>query len=293
MHKIEQALQIFVENLGKQPVDEKLIEAFGENCKKALRDCFLDTSKEEAEFGLRMSNIGKPLRQILLEKIHGRTPMDSQQRLRMTYGYIWESLLLFFLQAAGLDIEQGKQVSLDIPYASDGTLKLNGTMDIKIDGKVYDIKSASSWSYDNKFNSVDSLEEDDPFGYVGQGMAYALADGCTFGGWIVIDKSDGRIKVLEVTDEKFKSWIPKYTQDFKDKALAVATNAEPPPCEGVVDERFNRRETGNKCLTKPCEFCPHKYKCHPGLVYAPETHSQAKTRKWKYYTHIEKPTHDS
>ena len=34
---------------------------------------------------------------------------------------------------------------------------INGTYDIVIDGAVDDVKSASNWSYNNKFESYDTL----------------------------------------------------------------------------------------------------------------------------------------
>lgn len=294
MHKIEQAIQVFLEGIDNRTPEEfeTIINEFGENCKKALRECLLSKRSEEP-FKLRMSNIGKPLRQLMLEKLYGRPAMDAQQRLRMTYGYIWESFLFFLLKAAGLNIETDKFVKLDVAYDSDKTAKVNGRLDLKIDGEIYDIKSASPWSYDNKFVTFDKMEQDDAFGYCGQALGYSIADKSYFGGWIVIDKADGRIKVVPIPKDKYREIARKYLDDFKLKFRALANNLTQKdidtiaPCIGELDETFNKRPTGNKFLSKSCEFCSNKYKCHPNLIRKEDVNSKAQKKSWKYYTKLE------
>ena len=80
--------------------------------------------------------------------------------------------------------------------------------------------------------------------------------------------------------------------DFKEKVLALETNANPPECSGVVEETFMRNKTGNLILSKNCEFCSHKYKCHPSLKYMQDQVSKAKDKKWKYYVKVERPSSD-
>jgi len=292
MHKIEQAIQVFLENIDKVDVIklEPIIEEFGEDCKKALKECLL-LERGEEPFRLRMSNIGRPLRSLMLEQKYGATKFDPQQKLRATYGYIWESFLFFLLKASGLDIETQKQVSLDISVDDKKEYKVNGTLDCIIDGEIYDVKSASPWSYNNKFISLETLKEDDPFGYVGQALGYSIADKCHFGGWIVIDKSDGRIKVVPIPKEGYKELAREYLNDFKNKVrrLFFTKDAEMPSCDGVIEETFNKKKTGHKILKKTCEFCAHKYICHPKLQVKECLTSQAQNKPWKHYTHIESP----
>lgn len=292
MHKIEQSIQVFLENIdtADRAVLEPMIESFGEDCKKALRECLLSQRSEEP-FRLRMSNIGKPLRQLMLEQRNGNTKLDPQQRLRMTYGYIWESFLFFLLKASGLNPEIGKQVELNVPVSKDEVCAVKGTMDCKIDGEIYDVKSASPWSFNNKFVNLDSVAKEDTFGYVGQALGYSIADKSYFGGWIVIDKSDGRIKVVPVPKDGYKELARKYLDDFKVKAKALFFTKDPeiPPCDGVIEETFNKKKTGNLILTKSCEFCPHRYKCHPGLSFLACQTSKALSKPYKYYVKIERP----
>lgn len=299
LHKIEQAIQVFLEDLDNADPKalEPLIQEFGESCKTAIRKCLLAKRREEP-FKLRMSNIGKPLRQILLEKFYGREGVNTQMRLKMTYGYIWEALLVFFLKASGLNIQKDLQVTLDINV--DGVNhRVPGMADLKIDGELYDTKSASSWSYDNKFASFDTLEEEDPFGYCGQALGYSLADKSRFAGWIVIDKNDGRIKVVPIPQDDYRSLARKYLDDFKNKirilravkdARQIDTVA---PCTGVVDEFFSKKPTGNQYLSKSCEFCACKYKCWPQLKYSEVAESKAKRKSWHYYVKLLKPVVDA
>lgn len=286
MHKIEQAIRVFLENIETHTEEslEEFINEFGENCKKAIRDCLLAKRSEEP-FSIRMSNIGKPLRQLMLEKEYGRSEMDAPMRLKMTYGYMWESFLVFLLKASGLSLETNQKVSLDVEYDADRHLKVNGSYDLKLDGEIYDVKSASSWSFDNKFVSLERMEQDDPFGYVGQASGYSLADVSRFAGWIVIDKSDGRIKVIETPkDAAYSSWLGTQAQALKDKIKHLVTRPKDiPPCDGVMEETFFKKPTGNKILNGNCGFCSHKYLCHTDLTFAEETHSKAINKKWKYY----------
>lgn len=289
MHKIEAAIQTFLENIETATVEPYMIEEFGERCKLALRECLLAKRREEP-FRLRMSNIGKPLRQLMLEKEHGREPMDSTMRLRMTYGYIWESFLVFLLRAAGLKLETDKFVALNVAYDTDRTTTINGKLDLKIDGEIYDTKSASSYSYNNKFASFDSLRASDDFGYVGQALGYSIADKSHFGGWIVIDKNDGRIKVVEVPKEGYRELAREHLDDFKHKIKTLNTEgAAMPSCPGVIAETFRRAPTGNLILNKSCEYCSCKYKCHPELQYKESLTGEAKTKAWKYYVKISEP----
>lgn len=295
MHKIEQAIQVFLENIETAQVSEELIEEFGDRCKDAIRECLLAKRSEEP-FKLRMSNIGKPLRQLLLEKLYGRGPMDAQMRLKMTYGYIWESFVLLLLKASGLKVEMGKKVDLKVVYEPDKHITVLGGTDLHIDGEIYDIKSASPWSFDHKFTTFMDMERDDPFGYCGQAFGYSLADKSYFGGWIVIDKSDGRIKVVEIPKENYREVARKYLDSFKDKIKAVLLPINSieqindiAPCDGVVEETFNKHITGNSYLKKSCEFCNCKYKCHPELQYKEVPASKAQKKTWRYYVKLLTP----
>ena len=65
-----------------------------------------------------------------------------------------------------------------------------------MNGAVDDIKSASNWSYTNKFHSYETLAESDGFGYIAQLAGYAKASGKQVGGWWVVNKANGDFKYV-------------------------------------------------------------------------------------------------
>ncbi len=75
----------------------------------------------------------------------------------------------------------------------------------------------------------------------------------------------------------------EYKKSIENTVYAVTTNAEIPPCTGVEDEYFGKNKTGNKILTRKCEWCDYKNKCHGNLTYAPEAFSKSKFPKMKWY----------
>ena len=85
-----------------------------------------------------------------------------------------------------------------------------------IDGKIWDIKSASPYSFDKKFGEAGGFSEvarDDSFGYVSQGFLYSESQKKNFGGWIVVNKSTGEWAVCET---------PASAEEHKEKALNTA-----------------------------------------------------------------------
>ena len=282
MHKIEKALQLFLEQVcdGSAQVSEELIEEFGERCKDALRKNFLE--KPSTDFTLRMSNIGKPLRQLMLEKEHGRSKATPQLKVKMLYGYLYESFMLFLLKASGLEVEvYDKPFTLDIA----GT-KIEGTPDVKVEGKLWDIKTASPYSYDMKFASWETVKADDSFGYFAQGFGYATAAKVPFGGWIAINKVDGNYKLIEIPPVRHKEIRTEVMTELEGKINQFIENDELPVCCGVVEETFRAKPTGNKVLDHNCSYCNFKYICHPELQFAPEAMSKAKDRKYKFYVEL-------
>ena len=240
MNDIEIQLTQFLETINdKTPEEyEELIEEFGENCKDALRGCLL-VDKSQEPFRIRMSNIGHKLRKLMLDKKYGRKPLSGPDKVKMTYGYLCESLLVFLLKASGVQVteEQG-EVDLDVKFSDEKTLNVKGSFDFVIGDKIWDAKSASKFSFENKFVDFNSLQAADDFGYIGQAIGYSLAHKKKFGGWIVINKADGAIKVIEIPDDKYRELCAKYLKEFKHKIKTIDEDGEMPPCDGVVKETF-------------------------------------------------------
>ncbi len=280
-HPIEQKVSLFLEEVcdGKASVPEEIIEEFGERCKNVLRESFVERPVTEKKFTLRMSNIGHPLRQLMLDKAAGGKYRPSKQwKLKATVGHIYEAFMLALLKASKVNVEDhDKHVTLDV----NGT-KIQGTYDVKIDGKIYDIKTASDFSYNYKFSSIDDLRKEDSFGYFAQGFGYALADKSLFGGWIPINKLTGDFKVLEIPLERHTELQIGYEDDIK-YVVEHINDDKIPPCTGVIDELWRGKPTGNKVLNNRCSYCDHKHQCHPGLQALPDINSKAMNRKLKYY----------
>lgn len=234
-------------------IPQELFDEFGERCKSAVKKYF--DEEQDKRFRLRMSNVGKPLRQLMLEKTHGRSTFSPTNKVRMLYGYMSEALMVFLLKASGCDVQE---LDKPVSYEYNGMV-LEGTYDVKVNGKIYDIKSASPYSYKNKFKDIFSLRKDDSFGYFAQGYGYSAADNTPFGGWLVIDKSSGEFKELAISPILNKELKNTYVQEIHTK-MDYFNQAEPPmpPCTGVTEVG------GKKKYSTSCFFCDYKDTvCHP------------------------------
>lgn len=286
-HKLVSKIHDYLSSItsGNAEVNTEALAEFGERVKQNVLRQF----EPQREFKLRMSNIGKPLRQLMLEQKYGRVPPSPDFVLKMLFGDLYEALMLFLLKSAGVNIvEQDKEVSLHI---SEANLDLKGTLDviIELDGtrKIYDFKSASPYSYNNKME-YSSLVSNDDFGYVDQLAGYSLASGIPMGGWIVIDKSSGKIKVAEIPQSEQEKILEASLSAITNKVVYITNGYDLPECKGVEDETWYGKSTGNQVLNSSCTFCAYKTKCHASCEYRPSLVSTAKNPKWEYYVHIDK-----
>lgn len=282
MHPIEQKITLFLEQVcdGKAAFSEELIQEFGERCKSILRDGFVEKPMQDKKFTLRMSNMGHSVRKLMLDRASGGKYKPSKEfKLKATIGHIYEAFVLVLLKQSGVNvIDHDKKVALAV-----GEVVINGTYDVKIDGKIYDIKTASPFSYDNKFCSIENLRKDDAFGYFAQGFGYSLADSSPFGGWIPINKNTGEIKILEIPVYEHDKLASEYGKEIQDKVKYITSSTDIPPCTGVVDEYFNKKSTGNKILNRRCEYCDYKSTCHKDLQCLPDVNSKAREPRLRYY----------
>ena len=93
-----------------------------------------------------------------------------------------------------MEFEATDKVTLKVGDSND--TRVSGSYDLIMGGAVDDIKSASDWSYRNKFESYDTLKKSDPFGYIGQLAGYAQASDKRAGGWWVVNKANGSFKYV-------------------------------------------------------------------------------------------------
>jgi len=262
---------------GNSTMSEEVIQQVGTDVMDALRRQFGGGNKR-GDFRLRMSNLGRPTCQLWYDKNKPEValPFPTTFIMNMMLGDIVEAVFKGLLKEAGVKYEDAKEVSLDLPNAS-----IKGTYDIVIDGSVDDIKSSSQWSYNNKFDSYDSLKEMDGFGYVAQLAGYAKASGKNVGGWWVVNKANGDFKYVPATGLNLDEEIAKI-----ENTIDTVENNTFERCFEPEKETFRGKETGNTVLNKHCTFCSYRFDCWKTLQELPAVMSQAKAPKTVSYIEL-------
>jgi len=279
-HPAELALHQYMENAanGKSTMSAETIQQVGLDVMGALGRQFGGGNKRD-KFGLRMSNVGRPTCQLWFEKNKPEEalPLPTTFVMNMMLGDIVEAVFKGLLKEAGVKYEDDAKVTLNL----DDDTSITGTYDIVIDGAVDDVKSASNWSYTNKFESFDTLKKGDAFGYVAQLAGYAKASGKRAGGWWVVNKANGQFKYVPATGLDVDAEVSK----IKETADTVEAN-EFKRCFEPVPETFRGKPTGNTMLGTECGFCRYKYSCWPEIQERPAVMSQAKQPKTVAYVSL-------
>jgi len=268
-HPAELALHQYMEDAvqGKTEMSEETIEQVSSDIAEALHKQF-GSGKSRGDFKLRMSNVGRPTCQLWYEKNKPEValPKPTTFIMNMMLGDIVEAVFKGLLREAGVKYEEPEHVTLELDNAS-----INGTYDIVVDGAVDDVKSASNWSYTNKFESYDTLASGDSFGYVGQLAGYAKASGKDVGGWWVVNKANGQFK-----------YVPAKGLDLDVEIAKIQATADTVKenkferCFQPVPEKFRGKETGNQVLNSGCKFCSYRVDCWDNLTERPAVMSKAK-----------------
>ena len=112
-----------------------------------------------------MSNVGRPLCQLQMEAkgIKGEG-QPYNNKMRNTFGDLIEALAIFVMKSAGVNVKNEQK---KVTYKFNGD-SIEGRQDVEIDEKIWDIKSASPYSFE-KFGEAGGLGiKDDSFGYASQ-----------------------------------------------------------------------------------------------------------------------------
>ena len=277
MHPAELALHQYMEDAvqGKTHMSEATINKVADDIKSALQRQFNGGNKKD-EFRLRMSNIGKPTCQLWFEKNQPEKalPKPTTFVMNMMLGDIVEAVFKALLTEAGVTYTDNAKVTLKLKDN-----EISGEYDLVIDDAVDDVKSASDWSYRNKFASYATLAHNDSFGYVSQLAGYARASDKKAGGWWVVNKANGEFKYVKADMHLDEEMIKiQHTVDTLEKN-------EFKRCFEPVPEKWRGKETGNTVLNDNCRFCSFKFSCFPTLVEKPAKYSQAKEPKLVSYVH--------
>ena len=264
---------------GKTTFSEETAKRIGEEVAEAVIRQF-GSGKSRKEFRLRMSNIGRPTCQLWFEKNKPESalPKPSTFVMNMMIGDIVEAIFKGLLKEAKVDFDDTDQVTLDVGD-SNGT-RVSGSYDLIMGGAVDDIKSASDWSYRNKFESYAALKKSDPFGYVGQLAGYAKASDKRAGGWWVVNKANGDFKYVPAAIDmrkeltKLRETVEKVNENKFER------------CFEAVPETYRGKPSGNMVLNDNCRFCDYRFECWPNMQELPSKVSQARDPKIVAYVEL-------
>ena len=225
-------------------LSDEVIEQFGEDMKDVLRHWSTPTPRSTET--LRMSNIGKPNRQLWYDMKYPNesNTINSPTFIKFLYGHMLEEVVLLLVRLAGHKVtDQQKNVKVK---------GVEGHMDCVIDGEVIDVKTASGFAF-KKFKDG-TLREDDPFGYMSQLAGYEAGHGTSGGGFLAMNKESGEL-ALYCPEELDKPNIESKITTVK-KSLKKDTPPDlcyKPVADGV---------SGNMKLPRGCTYCRHKLECH-------------------------------
>jgi len=252
-------------------------------CSDSVFSAFTKPARDK--FGFSPSMLGKPLCQIQMAKAEApqKPVMEDTMATKFATGDMLEAWVVMILKASGVPVDDEK---IPVTLTLDGK-DIKGEADIIIDGKVYDIKSASAYSF-KKFGlggGFGAVKEDDPFGYVTQGFLYSTALDLPFGGWVVANKNTGEICVCDVPSEQ--AAYQSEAIDIAETAIKSIEDDVPfARCFEAEEETFRKVASGNMKLCFQCEWCSYKDECWDNLDYRPNVMSSAMSPKWTYYTEL-------
>ena len=255
---------------GEVTVSPSAIKDFAKECEESVERQL----NKERKFSIRMSGLGRPLCQQLLDRQGLKEDMDYNALFRFMFGDLVESVIVLIMEQADVEIVEKQKMGVE---------------------KVWDVKSASEWAFKFKytgFGGYDKIKEDDPFGYVMQGHLYGEATGLPFGGWIVVNKSSGEIAMVEAPD-----WQEEDRKEYlKDAEVRVKRLLDPnpdfvKPFKSEFETYKVKGEiirTGNKTLPKICGMCGYRSHCWSKSQLHDKVISKAKTRPKVWYDVLKK-----
>ena len=232
-----------------EKVSKENLEAFLQGVSDVLVKQLEEKRNTSHEKNIRMSSIGKPDRKIWME-INGpkvERSYTGSTLIKFLYGSVIEELVIFLAKEAGHSVQElQKQCQLE---------GIKGHIDCKIDGEVVDIKSASDFAF-RKFKTG-TIENDDPFGYIGQISAYVEAEGQDTGYLLAMNKVTGELALLELDDFS----LINATKRIQHVKKLVKSEEMPDLCYQPQPEG----KSGNMKLSRDCSYCSYKWTCFPDM----------------------------
>ena len=271
-HPAEVALHMLLQAVaaGSGSVSDDILDQVAADVKAALKKHLRGPSRKE-NFSLRMSNLGRPTCQLWFDKNKPElaSPMQPFFLMQMLIGDVTEAVFKGLLRAAGVEFGDSETVFLKV-----GDTEIRGSYDMKLNGAIDDVKSASPWSFKNKFDNYETLEEGDSFGYVAQLVAYATAANAEVGGWWVVSKSNGEFKYLKATPD-----VEKVLKQIE-ATVSYINNNEPFKRSFEAEaETFYGKLTGNLVVPEACHFCNYRSSCWTNVRTLPKLVTKASTKE--------------
>jgi hypothetical protein len=131
---------------GKGAMSDEILDKLGDRVKETMRSQF---NNGEREFKMSMSSIGRPLCMQQMQKAGAERELDPPNlKTKFAYGYLTEALVMAIMEAAGINVEEF-QTEVEVVLAN---VPIHGTLDVVIDGKVWDIKSVTATAFKGTYS---------------------------------------------------------------------------------------------------------------------------------------------
>ena len=246
-----------------QEIPDELLDELGDKIKQTIKTW--GTPQNRSKFKLRMSNIGRPARQLYYSNRQTKDVKHSPDtQIKFLYGHLLEDILIFFVKLSGHVVtDEQKEVSVN---------GIKGHMDCKIDGEVIDIKTASNYAF-RKFKNK-TLREDDPFGYISQLAGYEKSEGTNNGGFLALNKESGELALYQ-PEELDKPNVKNLISNLLE--IMLSYGKAPEKCYKPIPAGLK----GNMKLPTGCFYCQHKIECNK------DTNGGTGLRMFKYAKGIE------
>ena len=232
----------------RTPELEKIVKQVGEEVSSSLLEAL---TTRQSKGGLRMSGIGKCERSQWYT-YHGYEQEEIEGQVYLTFltGHVMEAVLLGIIEASGHEVT-GKQQRHEVEG-------VKGSQDCYIDGELVDVKTASDWSYKNKFEE-DGIKSD-TFGYVKQLSGYGKTDNRDTGYFLAFNKNKSTLKLCK---QELEQDIDKHIIQLKEK---MGLDTPPMRLEKATKTVNHRDGTQSVQLSMDCAFCGHKESCFGSLT---------------------------
>jgi len=280
-------IQDFLEKAtrGEVTLPKYLVEEFEKACGVAVTKQFSRQQNEPEK--LRMSGLGRPVcqQQLGLRQLPKQSSYNNI--MRFLFGDLIEAVAMLVMKASGVNVvAEQKPCALVLNGEN-----IKGTLDVILnedgENKVWDIKSASPFSFDYKFKKgYGAIKEDDAFGYIMQGHLYAESNDMPFGGWIVINKSTGEWAVVTAPEDQLEE-RKQLIKQANETVRTIRTGKFKIPFKAEWETYKNKGEiiqTKNRVMPKPCTFCDYKSHCWKNSTRQPKITSRAKSPPMTWYT---------